>query len=314
LDETEFIAILQFCTQQSLEYGKASTFSMNLKLLEAKLYERYIVAKKWIDYDQNQLLFTFAGQHNIKSYVDDINHLFDPKRNRDKLYFEECSQSILDILYKKLIQTKSSKDLFISNRERARSIKDQSELQLIASTKRGIEQILIALLRWPTLPNRDCPIYDFMNNNLKLFDDESQIFKQMKAKLFLKNCECVWAYLDKLYVIKQAKWYKTPKEMDTAFQSEIKDGDQRVKLKQLINQFDPHLLWQFLRDWLEFMERRLCAKDLSKYAEYSLKGFLEKDGLSAQILAKFPEEIRLSQCGDAYQIVAHQYKTTLSVI
>merc|ERR1711920_745890 len=73
LDETEFIAILQNCTQQSLEYGKASTFSMNLKLLEAKLYERYIVAKKWIDYDQNQLLFTFAGQHNIKSYVDDIN-------------------------------------------------------------------------------------------------------------------------------------------------------------------------------------------------------------------------------------------------
>merc|ERR1712129_225510 len=115
LDETEFIAILQNCTQQSLEYGKASTFSMNLALLEAKLYERYIVAKKWIDYDQNQLFFTFAGQHNIKSYVDDINHLFDPKRNRDKLYFEECSQSLVDILYKKLIQTKSSKDLFISN-------------------------------------------------------------------------------------------------------------------------------------------------------------------------------------------------------
>merc|ERR1712176_1437065 len=111
IDETEFIANLQNGTQQSLEYGKSSTFSMNLALLEAKVYKRYIVGKKWIDYDQNQLLFTFAGQHNIKSYVDDINHLYDPKQNKDKFYFEDCNASLLDIMYKKLIQSKSSKDL-----------------------------------------------------------------------------------------------------------------------------------------------------------------------------------------------------------
>eukprot|EP01083_Nonionella_stella_P287477 978535_1 len=88
IEESEFIGILQNYTQQSLKYG-ASTLSMNFPLLEARLYERYIVGKKLIDYNRNHLLFTFAGQHNIRSYVDEINYLYD--KNRDEQYFEDCS-------------------------------------------------------------------------------------------------------------------------------------------------------------------------------------------------------------------------------
>jgi len=76
LDESTFEEMCADCTQQSLEYGQTSTLAMNLRLLEAKLFERYIVGKKLITYDREHLLFTFAGQDNIKLYVQTINGLF----------------------------------------------------------------------------------------------------------------------------------------------------------------------------------------------------------------------------------------------
>eukprot|EP01083_Nonionella_stella_P191905 709899_1 len=177
IDETEFIGFLQNCTQQSLEYGVTSTFSMNLSLLEAQLYERYIVDKKLIDYNRNALLFTFAGQRNIKSCVDEINYLYD--RNREAQYFEDCPSLLLDkVLYDKL-ESKSQKET-------------KNELQLIAVSKQAIEQTLVAILRWPTVPNRDVSISDFMKNNLKLFEDEYQLFieiNKVKQILLLKHCQ-----------------------------------------------------------------------------------------------------------------------------
>ena len=332
IDETEFVKILQNYTQQSLEYGKSSTFTMNLRLLEAKLYERYIVGKKLIEYDINQLSFTFAGQHNIRNYVDRINSKYD--KNNDKLYFEDCSKSILDSVYEKLqkssakknnnnnsssmMQQLSEKRISKNNRGRGRSIKEKNELQLIASTKQGIEQTLIALCyRWPTLPNRNSSIYDFMKNNLKLFEDEYQLFNEMKSTLFLKHCESLWKYLDKLYIIKQGKWYQIPRTLELNYKNDIKDKNIKLKLKQFVNMVEHELLWEFLREWLDFMERRLCDKNkVIKYADkYTLKYFLEKDGLKQQlakkVLDKFPDEIKLSQTGSAYHIVALQYKNQL---
>eukprot|EP01084_Bolivina_argentea_P302424 522001_1 len=176
---------------------------------------------------------------------------------------------------------------------------------------KSFEQTLIALLRWPALPNRNSSIYDFMKNNLKLFEDEYHLFNEMKQLLFLKHCESLWKYLNKLYIIKQGKWYQIPKNLLLNYKSEIKNQQIKIKLKQFINQFDPQLFWQFLREWQEFVENRLCDKNkIIKHADqYTLKYFLEKDGLNLKILKKFPQEVKLSQTGDAYHIVAHQYKT-----
>eukprot|EP00488_Nonionellina_sp_1-RS-2012_P003461 TRINITY_DN7372_c0_g1_i1.p1 TRINITY_DN7372_c0_g1~~TRINITY_DN7372_c0_g1_i1.p1 ORF type:complete len:187 (-),score=70.90 TRINITY_DN7372_c0_g1_i1:10-501(-) len=138
LDEMELLRLLQDCTQQSLEYERTS-FAMNLPLLEAKLYERYIVGRKLIDYEKHLLAFVFAGHNNIKSYVDRINLKYDS--DAEILYFEECEQELKDSIQLKLSIKTDRKQ----HQNEAEKVK--YELMIISNAKQGIEQTLIGLAR-----------------------------------------------------------------------------------------------------------------------------------------------------------------------
>ena len=63
IDEEEFRGIIQECTQQKLKYGDGSPYSLNLRLLNTRLRERYITGRKIII--ETAIEFEFAGQYDI---------------------------------------------------------------------------------------------------------------------------------------------------------------------------------------------------------------------------------------------------------
>eukprot|EP01084_Bolivina_argentea_P243239 407810_1 len=196
LDQNELVRILQYCTQQSLEYGNRQTsFAMNLPLLEAQLYERYIVGRKLIDYRKHELAFVFTGHNNIKSYVDRINMKYTAANEE---YFEEClKQELKDSIQLKLtIKTDRKKH---KNDEEKRNY----QLRIISNAKQGIEQTLIGLARWSNLPNKNMSISKFMKENLRLFHDDYELFSDFNdyELLSLKHCDGIWKLLDRLYTL-----------------------------------------------------------------------------------------------------------------
>eukprot|EP01083_Nonionella_stella_P226355 803967_1 len=71
IDEEEFREIVQECTQQKLKYGDGTTYTLNLRLLETRLRERYISGRKFLIY--TPIEFEFAGQFNIPQVITKIN-------------------------------------------------------------------------------------------------------------------------------------------------------------------------------------------------------------------------------------------------
>ena len=266
----------------------------------------------------------------VRLYVETINELYQRTEKKDTMYFEECPQQLLELVHDKLQKTnktKSAHNVFgnqrVDGRGRGRSVKEKNELQLIASTKQGIEQTLIAMNRWDVLPNRDVSVYEFMKNRLKLFEDECQIFNEMKGTLQLKHCQSLWKYLDKVYVLKQGRWHQVDKmHIELCYKTLIKESNTKTRLKKFVNNFDKDVVWDFLMEWLDFIERRLCdpEKVINQPERYKLKEWLQQDIMmddrseeeKLKLFKAFPDEILLSQTKDAYHIVAKHLKQSYS--
>jgi len=189
--------------------------------------------------------------------------------------------------------------------------------------KQGIEQTLIAIQRWDVLPNRNLSVYEFMKNNLKLFEDECQLFSEMKGTLLLKHCHSLWKYLDKVFVQKQGRWHQVDKmHIDPCFKSKIKDSTIEKKLQKFVHRFEQEAVWQFLMDWMEFIERRLCDHEKlisTKANQHKLSEWLKRDILDdrseidkKKLFDAFPDDVLLSQTQEAYRIVASEFKQRYS--
>eukprot|EP01083_Nonionella_stella_P165887 553073_1 len=303
--QSELLSILQDCTQQSLEYGCGNPqFAMNLALLESKLYERYIIGRKLINYAKQEFAFVFAGYHDIKSYVDRINSKFGFDQNQKKptlkTYFVECSTALLDCVSLKL-RIKSDRQELQNNLAH--------ELRIIDLAKRGIEQTLIALLRWPTLPNQHVSIGKFMKENLKLYSEEYELFDEMRDELLLKHCDGLWRLLDRLYTFKEGKWSQIPHNIANIFRKQIADDALIVDLKQFVNGQDEAQMLQLLIDWKEFMEN-ILSEDILNAHQTKLITYLNYTVTNPDILKNgFPDQIKLIHCVVAYEIAATQFKT-----
>ncbi|ETN97471.1 hypothetical protein RFI_40058, partial [Reticulomyxa filosa] len=66
IDETKFLQEIQECTSQKFEYGTNVPFAVNLRLLESRMKDNYIVGRKIIKFTLSELMFELAGQHDIR--------------------------------------------------------------------------------------------------------------------------------------------------------------------------------------------------------------------------------------------------------
>ena len=109
----------------------------------------------------------------------------------------------LNVLHKTQITLKCD---FAAKKHKTEMDKKRYHLQIISSAKQGIEQTLIGISRWSQLPNKNILITLFMKDNLKLFQDEYELFDDINNsgnnKLYLKHCHGIWKLLDKLYSLK----------------------------------------------------------------------------------------------------------------
>jgi len=313
IEEAELLSILQECSQQSLEYDVDSKFEMNLSLLETKLNERYIIGRKIISLALNDLEFEFAGHHDIQSYIDRTNHKYATARGggngSDIKYFEDCSQDLIDVVISRLQLRFDRKAKSKDNLE--------SELRFIKSAKNGIEQTLVALLRWQELPpQHSTRIATFMKENLRLYEEEYQLFDSMHDLLMLKHCEALWKLLDRLHKLREGKWSQVPPDIPAIFKQPIGREQIRNELRQWVNTCDVDQMLDLLIEWKAFMEEVLLSGDHIQHAQnsqlsmwlqfYSVNVDLEKDSKSKA--SNFPQDIMLMHCVSAYKIAADQFQ------
>eukprot|EP01084_Bolivina_argentea_P273759 466404_1 len=66
--------MIQECTEPRLIYGKDNELnikSFNLRLLEMRLRQKWVIGRKFLKYDR--IIFEFAGQANIPNIINTIN-------------------------------------------------------------------------------------------------------------------------------------------------------------------------------------------------------------------------------------------------
>ncbi|ETO13658.1 hypothetical protein RFI_23710 [Reticulomyxa filosa] len=214
---------IQECTSQKLEYGAKVPFSINLRLLESRLKQSYIVGRKFIHFTLNEVLFELAGQHDIRQLIVDINRKYSETTNKKKDYFRSVDEQSLKSLKIKIEQRAESGigrayDV-VENKATDDNKQNSSKNSLMAYkiSKQALEQVLIALRRQKTIPDGTYALGSYMENMLHLQQAEFEPFKRVK-ELHLEHCASLWKYLERLYLLSENTWHKIPKKLMTLYQ------------------------------------------------------------------------------------------------
>jgi len=251
------------------------------------------------------LEFEFSGHQDIQIYIKRINQKYSLSRGgADVQYFLQCSETITNkvaSLLKLIFEGKIKSDE-----------NDEWELQYIKATKRGIEQTIIALSRWPTLPDREkTEIAFFMKEDLKLYKDEYQFFDQwqMRDLLRLQHCECLWKLLHRKYVLKEGKWSQLPSNISGIFNQPLTIDKVKNELRQWVNACDVDDMLRILTEWKSFAVEKLTEsiEHIIDAGKYKLSMFLNLSTNFKSRVYTFPEQIMLKHCVSAFEIAVHEF-------
>ena len=326
IDEEEFRGMVQECTQQKLRYGDGSPYSLNLRLLETMLRERYITGRKLLN--EQPIEFEFAGQFNIPQVVTkiDLKHaLLDPEQKVK--YFGKAEAQILNIVNLNIeqraalnfnnlsigqydndeIQANAQID-DVEQQQRRNQRQKQRTLDAYANAKNAVEQTLIALERQKNLPKKSLSLGMYMKDNLHLYPQEYDPFIRIQ-QLQLMHLESVWRYLEKMQLLQQGTWHEIPQTTMELYKNPIMNEDLKTALNQFITMHDMDALWQFLMAFRRFL-RDTCRTPLSTTPHLiDLVDYLAfAEDIDEQLGAVFPDTIKLHQAGWAYYHAARNYQ------
>ncbi|ETO03032.1 hypothetical protein RFI_34378, partial [Reticulomyxa filosa] len=188
---------IQECTSQKFEYGTNVPFAVNLRLLESRMKDNYIVGRKIIKFTLSELMFELAGQHDIRQVIVEIT------ANAKQEYFRRVGQELLKNLKLKIDQRA---DIAIggniaqnTGRQIANANANANAILAFKVAKQALEQVFIALRRQKDLPDNNCAVGAYMKDILHLQQAEFEPFVQVQ-ELRLAHCEDLWKYLERLHL------------------------------------------------------------------------------------------------------------------
>ena len=323
IDEEEFRGMVQECTQQKLRYGDDVPYSLNLRLLETMLRERYITGRKFIY--EKPIEFEFAGQFNIPQILQKIDrkHALNEGGNPELIkYFVKAEVQILNIVNLNIQQRAAlnfnnigDNDVNQANaqmddveqRQRRNQRQKQRTLDAYSNAKNAVEQTLIALERQKNLPKKAFSLGTYMKDNLHLYPQEYDPFIRIQ-QLQLRHLESVWRYLEKMQLIEQGTWHEIPQTTMELYKNPINE-DLKTALMQFITMHDMDALWQFLMAFRRFL-RDTCRTPLSETPnQIDLVEYLGyAEDIDEELVGVFPTAIKLHQAGWAYYHAARNYQ------
>ena len=296
----EFITILQECSTRTND----CRYSYNLLLLETRLRETYIIGRRFIQ-QFDDIIFEFAGQFDTTQVIEKINFRF------KKSFFNPASPELLKTV-KLRIDTNAClgmrNDEKYDDNDRENAHIAERKLDLYKNALLAVEQSITALERQQTLniQTQEIKISQFMRQTLRLYPHEYESFE--RSNLELKHLECIWRYLDRLYILQKGNWRGIPDCVMDIYQNNIKDGNIKTSLEQFISRFDLQPLWQFLRSFRRFLQR-VCKSKISHADTLGLYLYLENIAdIEQDLIEYFPKEIMLNQAGYAYKYCAEKYQ------
>ncbi|ETO06717.1 hypothetical protein RFI_30675, partial [Reticulomyxa filosa] len=199
------------------EYGTKVLFNINLRLLESRMKQSYIIGRKFIHFTLNDVLFELAGQHDIRQLIADINRRYSTNKKKD--YFRSVNEQLLENLKIKIEQRARSRVGQIGDVIENKTVDDNKQNSSMAYkiSKQALEHVFIALHRQKTIPDGTYALGSYMENVLYLQQAEFEPFQHVK-ELYLEHCASLWVYLERLYLLSENTWSKIPKKLMTLYQ------------------------------------------------------------------------------------------------
>jgi len=320
IDEEELREMIQQCYQQRLRYGHGIADSMNWRLLESRLRERYITGRKFIF--ENPIEFEFSGQFNIPLMVGKIDRLHavslaaDPEKEK---YFEAPPRSLLDDLKRNILRTailnqNNIGDDYLNDKQQADGAQEQKRIQqqkkrmlgAYGDAKNAVEQTLVALQRQKHLPEKGFVLELYMKDNLHLYAKEYDPF--VRTNLQLKHLDHIWRFLHKLLLLEEGTWQQIPQTTMEMYKNPIND-QLKTNIMQFMTMHSMDALWVFLSAFKRFLGET-CRTPLSKAPETDtlVQWLVYAEGIDEDLVYEFPMDIKLSQAGFAYYHAAKEYQ------
>ncbi|ETO06491.1 hypothetical protein RFI_30897, partial [Reticulomyxa filosa] len=318
MDETQFLQEIQQHTSQQLKYGKQVGFDLNLKFLEHRIKEQFIVGRKFITFTLNEVLFELAGQHDIRQLVALINQKHQKlNENYTTNYFQRPEKEYLGLLQGKILQRaeynfmeyKEYLEDFENENEKENKEHEYetSENKLIAykTAINAIAQVIVSLYRQRTLPDGNTnKLGDYMETVLHLQQAEYEPFRS--DDLCLKHCEAVWKYLEKIYLLAENKWHNMPTKLMKLYQEPVPSYLEK-ELTHFATKTPSEQMWELLMQWKLFLEIRLSQEDYEKANLIPLHQYLGismSDTQLEKLVQTLPGELNLTNAGVSYVICA----------
>ena len=323
IGEEELRDMIQQCYQQQLRYGADHTDAVNWRLLESRLKERYITGRKFVF--ENPIQFEFAGQFNIPMLLSKIDRQHalvlqaDPTKEK---YFEKASPNLLSVLKLNIRQCavlnqndigddyQNVEDAADGGAQEQRRMQKQKKRMMAAyrDAKNAVEQTLVALQRQKHLPEQGFVLETYMKDNLHLYAKEYAPF--IRTQLHLKHLEGVWRFLDKSLLLTEGTWHEIPQTTMEMYKNPINDQLKTEIMQFMTTMQEMDTLWTFLSAFRRFLGD-ICKRSLSKEPdnEYLKKMLYDiSEDVDPELVDAFPDVIKLSQAGYAYQHAAKEYQ------
>ncbi|ETO08732.1 hypothetical protein RFI_28657 [Reticulomyxa filosa] len=326
IDETKFLQFVLFfkkkivyaieiqeCTSQKFEYGTKVPFAVNLRLLESRMKENYIVGRKIIKFTLSELIFELAGQYDIRQVIVEITAKYNEARPTTvkQEYFQRVGQELLKNLKLKIDQRADIAlgGNTVQNIRRQIANTNANSTLAFKVARQALEQVFIALRRQKDLPDNNCAVGAYMRDVLHLQQAEFEPFTQVQ-ELRLAHCEDLWKYLERLHLLAENVWNKIPRKLMILYQTKVPESLKPV-LRSFVVESDLNLIWELLIQWKQFLETKLSQETYQKASSILLKEYLgtamSNERLEEQV-QQLPDNLFLIHAGTSYEICAQVFQ------
>ncbi|ETO30662.1 hypothetical protein RFI_06457 [Reticulomyxa filosa] len=302
IDETKFLQEIQECTSQKFEYGTNVPFAVNLRLLESRMKDNYIVGRKIIKFTLSELMFELAGQHDIRQVIVHITAKYNEVKNTiaKQEYFQRVGQELLKDLKLEIDQRA---DIAIGG-----NIAQNTGGQIANANSVIAFKVAKQCIR-ANLPDNNCAVGAYMKDILHLQQAEFEPFVQVQ-ELRLAHCEDLWKYLERLHLYTENVWHKIPRKLMNLYQTKV-PAPLKPVLQNFVVESDLNLMWELLIQWKQFLETKLSRETYQKASSVPLKEYLgtamSNERLEEQV-QKLPDNLFLIHAGTGYEICAQMFQ------
>eukprot|EP01084_Bolivina_argentea_P157503 274462_1 len=286
IDPNKLMRMIQECSIIDTKCGH----KYNLRSLETRLCEEYIIGRKFIQ-QLDDIIFEFAGEFDIAAITEKINYRYKAQ------FFNNPPNELLENIKRK-IDAKNASEYNISK---------ANKLDLYKNAMLAVEKSINALEQEKTLTEQTQKIKlsKFMKETLPTYMYEFEAFEF--SNLELQHLEKIWRYLDRLYALYQGIWQQIPECVMELYRRQITKNIE-CQLEQFMERFDLHTIWKFVRSFRVFLER-ICCTDIKQADTLSLYLYLSNVAdIQTDFIQYFPQNIKLNQAAKTYKYCIQKYQ------